>query len=122
MDPGALARASALGRLGFGIGLLADPTRLTVPWIGRDGKRSGPQVLTRSLGVRDLVLGLGTLTSGGREQQRWLMAALAADLTDLTATLAAGRQLPLAGRLLVGLAAGGGVAMGIGALAEQRRG
>jgi hypothetical protein len=120
MDAALLARLSALGRLGFGVGLITRPALLTQAWIGRDALRAGPQVLTRALGTRDLVLGAGTLATRGREQQRWLLAALAADGTDL-AVSAADPGLPLRGRLIVSLAAGTGVAMGIGALAGLRQ-
>lgn len=120
MDPVVLARLNAVGRLGFGAGLIARPATLTGAWIGRDALRSGPQALGRALGVRDFVLGAGALATSGREQQRWLLAAVAADSTDLAIT-AANRRLPVVGRLLVSLAAAGGVAMGTAALAGMRK-
>ncbi len=120
MNSSALARVNALGRIGFGIGLTAQPRRLTEAWIGEDARRPGAQVLTRALGIRDLVLGAGTLIASGSEQRRWLAAALIADATDLTVTLAAGTALPWRGRLLVSLAAGGGVALGAAGLAARR--
>jgi hypothetical protein len=116
MDPAVLGRASAVGRVGVGIGLLARPRLLTRAWIGADADRVGAQVLTRALGVRDLVIGAGTLAASGADRRPWLVAALVADATDLTVTLAAGRALPVRGRVLVSLAAGGGVAMGAIAL------
>lgn len=117
MNPSILARASAVGRIGFGVGLLARPRLLTRAWIGEDADRMGPQVLTRALGIRDLVIGAGTLASDEPGRRRWLAAALVADATDLVVTLAAGSALPLRGRVLVSLAAGAGVAMGAAALA-----
>lgn len=120
MNSSALARANALGRIGFGIGLTVRPRPLIEAWIGDDARRPGAQLLTRALGIRDLVLGAGTLTASGSEQRRWLAAAVIADATDLTLTLAAGSALPWRGRLLVSLAAGGGVALGVAALAARR--
>ncbi len=120
MNPSALARANALGRIGIGIGLVARPHRLTGAWIGADARRPGAQVLTRALGMRDLVIGAGTITASGAEQRRWLAAALIADATDLTVTLTAGSALPLRGRVLVSLAAASGVALGAAGLAGRR--
>lgn len=119
MNPSRLARASALGRVAFGIGLATCPRPLTRAWIGADADRVGSQVLTRALGIRDLVIGAGTLAGGDADRRRWLLAALVADATDLTVTLAAGSALPLRGRLLVSLAAGAGVAMGAAALTDS---
>lgn len=118
MNPVTLARASAVARLGFGVALLAAPQRLIAPWIGADGRRSGPQALARALGTRDLALGAGALAAAGAaERRRWLLAALVSDATDLTVSLAAG-GLPARGRALGALAAGGGVAMGAVAVAK----
>jgi hypothetical protein len=120
MNPSTLARANGLGRIAFGIGLLAQPRVLTRAWIGEDSARVGAQVLTRSLGMRDLVIGAGTLASPGPDRRLWLAAALLADATDLTVTLAAGSALPLRGRVLVSLAAGAGAILGAAALAGMR--
>ncbi len=117
MNPSTLARTNGLGRIAFGIGLLAQPRVLTRAWIGEDSGRVGAQVLTRSLGMRDLVIGVGTLASPGPDRRLWLAAALLADATDLTVTLAAGSALPLRGRVLVSLAAGTGAVLGAAALA-----
>jgi hypothetical protein len=121
MDPALLSRVSAVGRLGVGAGLVARPRLVASAWVGDDAGRASSQVLARALGIRDLVIGAGTLGSTGDEQQRWLTAALVADATDLAVTLGAGSALPLRGRVLVSLAAGAGVAMGAAALAGRRR-
>jgi hypothetical protein len=116
MSPRQLANLVAAGRIGFGAALLAEPERLVVPWIGRDGSHAGPRVLGRALGARDLVLGAGAISAGDDAVLTWLIAALAADGTDLLATLAAGSGVPLRGRLLVGVAAFGGLALGAAAV------
>ena len=117
MDAVKLTRAIGVARAGFGVGLLARPERLTEAWIGGDAHRAGTQVAVRGLGGRDLVLGIGALTSEGRDRQRWVAAGITGDLVDLTATLAAGDRVPLRGRILVGLLAGAGIALGLRALA-----
>jgi hypothetical protein len=121
MSPRQLASLVAAGRIGFGAALIAEPERLVVPWIGREGSRPGPRVLARALGARDLVLGAGALSASDDAVLAWLVAALAADATDLAATLGAGSGLPLRGRLLVTVAALGGLGMGAAALAGLAR-
>lgn len=121
MSPSTLARALGLARLGFGAALIALPERLAEPWIGRDAESRGTQVAVRGLGARDLVLGAGVAVSDGRDRQRWLAAGIVGDVADLSATLAAGKSVPLRGRILVGLLAEAGIAMGGAALAGLRR-
>ncbi len=120
MQPASLARALGLARIAFGLGLIAQPERLTTAWIGRDAKGAGAQVAVRGLGARDLVLGAGAAISNGSDRQRWLAAGMVGDVADLTATLAAGRAIPMRGRVLVGILAGAGLAIGAAALAGLR--
>ena len=120
VDAVKLTRALGLARAGFGVALVSQPERLTSSWIGRDASGRGTQVAVQGLGARDLVLGLGLCGSDGRDRQRWVAAGMLGDLADLTATLAAGRGVPLRGRVLVGVLAGAGIAMGGAALAGLR--
>lgn len=115
-DSTTLARAVAIGRAGFGVAMIAQPRRITEPWIGVDGLRGGVPVLAQALGMRDLVIGVGGLTAPQPEVRRWLIAGLASDSTDLLASVAAGDALPVRGRVLVGLAAGVGIALGAAAV------
>jgi hypothetical protein len=105
------------GRIGFGALLVADPGRLVSAWIGREGRNAGPQALGRAVGARDLVLGAGAIAAADDTLVPWLIAALVADSTDLLATLAAGRGIPLRSRILVGAAALSGVLGDLSALA-----
>lgn len=116
MEPVKLARALGVARIAFGVALVAQPERLTRAWLGRAAGRSGTQVAVRGLGARDLVLGAGLATAAGRDRQRWIIAGMVGDATDLSATLAAGRRVPLVGRVMVAALAGAGIAMGAGAL------
>jgi hypothetical protein len=122
MDARSLGRAVAVGRIGFGLGLILAPERVTGPWLGRDARRAGTRVAARGLGARDVGLGAGALAAGEDALAVWLAAAVAGDLADLTATLAAGDSLPLSGRLLVGALAAGGAGLGAVALAGLRGG
>jgi hypothetical protein len=115
------ARIVAAGRIGFGVALIAWPEHLTTRWLGDDARRGGTRVVTRGLGARDLALGAGALVAPGSQLQPWVAAGIVADTADLAATLAAGDALPLAGRILVGAVASGGVALGVLALAGMRQ-
>jgi hypothetical protein len=121
MDPAMIARGLAGGRVGFGVVLTATPLRLTRTWLGRDAERPGAQILARSLGARDLALGVGTLAADRDHLERWLLGGLIADVSDLVATLAT-PSLPPRGRILGSLAAGAGVTLGLAAVGALRRG
>lgn len=114
------ARLIAAGRVGFGVALILAPQRVTAPWLGRDARRAGTQVISRGLGARDLVLGAGALVTPEAQLRPWVAAALVADTTDLMAAVAAGDSLPLTGRMLVGAVASAGAALGAAALAGLR--
>jgi hypothetical protein len=115
----ALTLLTAGGRIGFGALLLAQPGSIVSAWIGQEGRHAGPQTLGRSVGARDLALGAGALAASDESVTAWLIAALVADVTDLLATVGAGRGIPLRSRLLVGMAALGGTLGGIAALASE---
>jgi hypothetical protein len=115
-----VARFTAACRIAIGAAFVAQPQVWMRPWIGRDARRPTARLLARGLGVRDLVLGIGTLASGA-EQRRWLAAALTADTTDLLLTIASREHLPPRGRALVVAIAGSGVTLGSAALASGGR-
>jgi hypothetical protein len=117
-----IARLTAAGRIAFGAGFLLNPRLSMRSWIGRDSDLASAQVLTRALGARDLVLGVGTLASleAGQGAERWLQASLVGDATDLLATLAHRRELPRGGGALVIAVAGTAVALGIKSLLPDR--
>ena len=114
MDERRAARCLALGRIALGVGMLVAPRLVGSGWVGRDAASPGARVLLRALAARDVGLGFGLKASLDRHAptRGWLEAGLVADGTDLAATLSAGRDLPLAGRVLVGTLAGGAVALG----------
>jgi hypothetical protein len=94
-----LARILALNRIAFGISYIALPAKTGRGWIGGAADDPRTRVLTRALGARDLALGAGALAAivDGQEgsARRWMAAHALADGTDLVATLAARKQLPM---------------------------
>ena len=108
------ARLLAAGRATLGVAVLAAPERVTARWLGQ-GNAEKPVVidLARSLGARDLALGIATLQTlddavlGPRVQA---LCALV-DSVDALATLLAREQLPRKGVIgTVALAGVGAVA------------
>jgi hypothetical protein len=106
-----VARLYALGRVGFGVGLLAAPAALGRPWIGASADKPGGQVAIRALGVRDLILGgIGAhVLDRGPVAARAAQACAVADAVDLAATLAARRSLPATAYGVAAIAATGAI-------------
>lgn len=116
-----LARRAALGlalaRALLGLSALAAPGLVGRPWIGQvDAERPGTRLFGRSLGGRDLALGLGALLAARHEAplRGWIEAGALADVADAGATLIAFRTLPRRTRFLVlGVILGAVVAGGL---------
>lgn len=92
-----LARLVAVGRIGIGCTALAAPTLMTRPWIGEAAGAADARLLARTMGGRDLALGLGTLRAlqmDDSEARPWVALAGMADAVDATVTLLAFRRLP----------------------------
>lgn len=118
MDTTTATRVLAATRLAYGAGLVALPGRLALPWIGSDADRPATRVALRALGVRDAALGAGALAYAGDDARLrpWLAVAIASDLVDMAATLAApGNAMPASRRwpvaAIAGLAAAAGAAL-----------
>jgi hypothetical protein len=98
----ALAQLAGATRIAFGTGFIVAPKTLARPWAGPAAAAPGAQLLTRSMGIRDLLLGVGLLRALGKGDQQaaatWLAYGAAAGVVDAAATLAAYRALPRAGR------------------------
>ncbi|HEY2142592.1 MAG TPA: hypothetical protein VGG98_11100 [Solirubrobacteraceae bacterium] len=99
MSPRQGARLLAAGRVALGVAVLAAPEQVAGRWLGKHAKRPVVQYIARSLGIRDVALGvlaLGTLDDaeiGPRVQA----ACAAADSVDAVATIVARAELPKAG-------------------------
>jgi hypothetical protein len=115
MTPRQGAAMLAVGRAALGVAVLAAPERVTAGWLGpENASHPAVQDLARSLGARDIALGLATLwtlddpVAGARVQG----AAAAVDTVDVFATLLARRALPAKGVLGTVAIAGGAAAAG----------
>jgi len=113
MDPRDLGRAYAGGRLAIGVLLVLFP-RLVMGGLagGRAQMTPALVLVTRLLGVRDAILGAGTLAAiedGDASAVRtWMTYGAVADGGDALATLLGYRHLPRLKRFgLLAMAAGG---------------
>ena len=93
-----ITSSEAMGwlRAAVGVALVvapAAPMRLS----GREEPTSAAVLLMRTVGVRDLVLGLGAVAAaksgGGKDVRRWATAALASDSLDVAVSLASFRSI-----------------------------
>jgi len=104
------AIAISIGRVALGAGLIAAPERIARGWIGPVATERSVEVLARSVGIRDVVLGAGgaaALLGGHSATRGWLLAAAVADVGDVVATLLAREVLPANGvRATAALASG----------------
>ena len=99
-------------RLASGISFLVDPLKANKLWGDPDDQTATAQLLLRSKGYRDALIG-GLLTVSalrGKNTRGWFLASGGADAADLLGGLSVHEQLKPAQRL-VGL---GGAALGIG--------
>ena len=121
--PRHVARGIAVGRIAAGVALLAAPRPVAKAWVGDDGDGPAAAVLTRAVGIRDLIMGAITLHTVTHPQvgPRWVATCAVADVVDCAATLVAREELPSKG-LPVALLAGGSAVAGFAAAAGLRRG
>lgn len=100
LSHGAARRAAgsvAGARCALGVVAFVAPSVPARPWVGRDdAHRDSVRLFARTLGARDLALGLGALLAlqGGGNVRGWVEAGGLADLGDSIATLVAFRSLP----------------------------
>jgi hypothetical protein len=102
MNPRLAARVLGAGRSALGAAILVAPETVTSHWLGeRNASHPAVRYLSRSLGARDLALGLLVLSTV--EDARFgaqLQAACAlADSVDALATVAAREHLPKVGAI-----------------------
>jgi hypothetical protein len=108
-----LAEAVAWGRIAIGVTALVAPTVPLQPWVGRDfAWQPRAKLLARSLGVRDLALGIGVILALRHDApvRGWVEGGGVADAGDVLATLLSFGKLPKGGRWLVLLSAAGAAA------------
>jgi hypothetical protein len=108
-----IAEAIAVGRIAIGVVALVAPTVPLRPWVGRDfAWQPRAKLLARSLGARDLALGIGVMLALRHKApvRGWVEGAGLADAGDALATLLAFGKLPKGGRWLVLASAAGAAA------------
>jgi len=101
VNTGDLAKYYGGGRIGIGLLLLLFPGRVLQGMLGgREAVTPGVKLLSRMLGVRDAILGAGTLaaasavSSNGGDVRSWLRYSAVADAADAAAMVLAYRHLP----------------------------
>jgi len=100
-------------RVLFGAAYLVAPGRSAGSWIGATASREPSRMLARGFGVRDLVLGGGSLYALAHRRsdpRPWFAAQAIAEASDCATTLATSARLPRSGYLvgagLTGLSTG----------------
>lgn len=120
MSPRRAASVLAAGRVALGAAVLVAPESVTARWLGSHARHPAVRYLARSLGVRDLALGILALQTlddpelGPRVQ----VACAMADSVDALATVAVRSDLPAAGA--IGTIAVAGAAAGAGFYLAQK--
>jgi hypothetical protein len=83
-------------RTGVGIALIVAPG-VPMRLAGRQDAAGADMLLMRTIGIRDFVLGLGTVAAARsndvRDGRRWTATALASDSLDAAASLASFRSI-----------------------------
>ncbi len=92
-----LARLIAWGRVAIGCTAVVAPVVVARPWIGDAATSAEGRLLARTMGGRDLAIGIGTLRALGRsdaEARPWVALGGTADAVDTLATVVAFGALP----------------------------
>jgi hypothetical protein len=110
LDRAALAVGTV--RLASGVSFLIDPLRANRLWGDHDTPTPTAQLLLRSMGYRDALIGALLVTAAvrGRDTRGWFLASGGADAADLLGGLGVHHEMKPAQRI-IGL---GGAIVGIG--------
>lgn len=83
----ALAWNHAITRTTLATGLLASPSTVGRSWLGDGIDTGGGDVALRALAIRDLVIGVGTLSAlrSGAPVRRWFQLGVAVECVELAA-------------------------------------
>jgi hypothetical protein len=120
VDEHQMARLLAALRLTVGTALLTAPGLAARAWVGPGGGGPELKVFARATGIREVVLGAGTLRAltRGSEARPWVVGSAASDAVDaLAALVSLGRVRP--GRALLTAAMAGGAAATGAVVARQ---
>jgi hypothetical protein len=99
VDPRRAAGLLAAGRAALGVAVLVAPEAVTSRWLGDSASHPVVRYVARSLGVRDLALGVLALRTldDPRVAAQVQAACAVADSVDALATVAARSELPPVG-------------------------
>ena len=113
-DTKTLTIAFGASRIAYAVALLAAPERAARPWLGPVTESGGARVAARALAVRDGALGAGVVAAAltGNAARPWLVACIASDLVDATATWLERDALPKNSGPATLVVAGGAAAAG----------
>lgn len=108
----AVALAAGAIRFASGVSFLIDPLRANRLWGARNEPDTTAQLLLRSMGYRDALIGGLLLAAGlrGKDTRGWFLASGGADAADLLGGMAVHDQMPRS-QQIIGL---GGAVVGIG--------
>lgn len=119
VDLRTVARTMGAIRVAIGGSMVLLPGLTTRGWLGAASKGGPTKAVTRAAGVRDALLGLGTIRALEQDEEvgPWILAGAVADGVDAVGTVLAYRQLPKRRRffalaLMAGAAAAGVVLAG----------
>jgi hypothetical protein len=114
MDVAEMARRQTYNRVAIGAGLTLLPGLLARVWVGSAARDDHAKILARSLGARDLALGVTGVLALRDGDTRWARRAFGmqafADAIDLVA-IVGGRGAPKGSRVLGGAMAAGSAAV-----------
>jgi hypothetical protein len=99
-------------RLASGVSFLVDPLRANRLWGDPDKPTPTAQLLLRSMGYRDALIGglLATAALRGRNTRGWLLASAGADAADLLGGMSVHHEMKRS-QQLIGM---GGAVVGVG--------
>jgi hypothetical protein len=119
IDRAALAAGSI--RLASGISFLVDPVRANRLWGDPDEPAATAQLLLRSMGYRDALIGgvLAMTALRGRNTRGWFLASAGADAADLLGGMSVHHDMKRSQRL-IGLS-GAVIGIGVGLWGAARR-
>ncbi len=113
-----IPHAIALGRITFGLGLMAAPSAGAFAYLGTEAKRPSVRFMSRIFGGRDLALGVVLLQALRDDRPEAVTGALllgaGCDAWDAIAAVR-GRELPIWGRLVVAALGSTFAALGVAA-------
>lgn len=115
VDMRTVARTVGAARVAIGSAMVVLPGLTTRGWLGADAQRPATKAVVRAAGVRDALLGLGTIRALEQDDEvrPWVLAGAAADGIDALGTVLAWRHLPRRRRFLALTFMAGAAAAGV---------